>query len=137
VRRPPFSIGRGKDTATHSLWARHFWQWTPHSLSHVQRATTQENVAIQQHPRLARWQVIFTTCGKINVMYFVYETLMQLHYHFQSTVEGVDMTAIGVTQVSDAERAEYRQRTVVNFVAATFVTFLMISGLWIVSTLAG
>jgi hypothetical protein len=34
---------------------------------------------------------IFTTCGKINVLYFVYENLMQLHHRLQSTVEGVGM----------------------------------------------
>jgi hypothetical protein len=33
--------------------------------------------------------------------------------------------------------AEYRQRTIANVVAAALVTFLMISGYWIVGTLAG
>jgi hypothetical protein len=45
---------------------------------------------------------------------------------------------VGITSARDAdERAEYRERTIANFVAAGFVTFLMISGYWIVSTLAG
>jgi hypothetical protein len=48
------------------------------------------------------------------------------------------MSMIGTTSARDVdEHAEYRQRTVANFVAAGFVTFLMISGYWIVSALAG
>jgi hypothetical protein len=45
------------------------------------------------------------------------------------------MTMGELTQVSEAE--DYRQRTVANLAAGAFVTILMISGYWIVSTLAG
>ena len=37
----------------------------------------------------------------------------------------------------EAENEEYRQRMLVNAVAATFVTFLIVTGYWVVSTLAG
>jgi hypothetical protein len=48
------------------------------------------------------------------------------------------MIMVGITSARDAdEQAEYRKRTVANFVAAAFVGFLMVSGYWIVSTLAG
>jgi hypothetical protein len=33
------------------------------------------------------------------------------------------------------ENAEYRQRMMVNAVAASFITFLAVSGYWIVTTL--
>ena len=35
------------------------------------------------------------------------------------------------------ERAEYRQRMLVNALAASFITLLMISGYWMVVTLKG
>jgi hypothetical protein len=35
------------------------------------------------------------------------------------------------------ESAEYRQRMVANLLAAASVTFLMLSGYWVVITLAG
>jgi hypothetical protein len=35
----------------------------------------------------------------------------------------------------DAENAEYRQRMVVNAVAASFITLMIVTGCWIVSTL--
>jgi hypothetical protein len=35
----------------------------------------------------------------------------------------------------DAENAEYNHRMVVNAIAASFVTFLVAGGYWIVSTL--
>ena len=35
------------------------------------------------------------------------------------------------------ESAEYRQRMLVNLVAASFITLLIISGYWVVATLAG
>jgi hypothetical protein len=35
------------------------------------------------------------------------------------------------------ESAEYRQRMLVNAVAASFITLLMIGGYWVVTTLAG
>ena len=48
------------------------------------------------------------------------------------------MTMVGIASARDGdEQTEYRQRTVANFVAAAFVAFLMVSGYWIVSTLAG
>jgi hypothetical protein len=34
------------------------------------------------------------------------------------------------------ESAEYRQRMLVNIIAASFITLLIISGYWVVSTLA-
>ena len=33
--------------------------------------------------------------------------------------------------------AEYRQRMLVNALAATFITLLIVGGYWVVSTLAG
>lgn len=35
------------------------------------------------------------------------------------------------------QRAEYRQRMLVNVLAASFITLLMISGYWMVVTLKG
>jgi hypothetical protein len=35
------------------------------------------------------------------------------------------------------ENEEYRQRMLVNAVAATFVAFLMVAGYWVVTTLTG
>jgi hypothetical protein len=35
------------------------------------------------------------------------------------------------------ERAEYRERMFVNVVAASFITVLIVSGYWIVTTLTG
>jgi hypothetical protein len=49
--------------------------------------------------------------------------------------EGLDMTIGELTQVSEAE--DYRQRMVANLAGGAFVSFLIISGYWIVSTLAG
>jgi hypothetical protein len=45
------------------------------------------------------------------------------------------MTSIEFTRARDTE--DYQRRTVTNLVAAALVTFLMISGYWIVSALAG
>jgi hypothetical protein len=46
----------------------------------------------------------------------------------------VEMT--GVRQEVE-ESAEYRHRMLVNILATFFVTILMITGYWVVSTLAG
>jgi hypothetical protein len=48
------------------------------------------------------------------------------------------MTMVGMTKTRrDAEeRTEYDHRMLVNFVAASFVISLMITGYWVVSTLA-
>ena len=35
----------------------------------------------------------------------------------------------------EADNAEYRQRMVVNAVAASFITFMIVTGVWIVNTL--
>jgi hypothetical protein len=45
------------------------------------------------------------------------------------------MTIGELTQVSEAE--DYRQRMVANLAAGAFVTLLITTGYWIVSTLAG
>jgi hypothetical protein len=37
----------------------------------------------------------------------------------------------------EIENEEYRQRMLVNAIAATFVTFLVVAGYWVVTTLAG
>ena len=37
----------------------------------------------------------------------------------------------------EVENEEYRHRMLVNAIAATFVTFLVVAGYWIVTTLAG
>jgi hypothetical protein len=47
------------------------------------------------------------------------------------------MAIVNTASALSAEQVEYRQRTVVNLAAAAFVSFLMISGYWIVSALAG
>jgi hypothetical protein len=48
------------------------------------------------------------------------------------------MTMVGLTSERNVEgAAEYRQRTVANLVVAAFLSFLMVSGYWIVSALAG
>jgi hypothetical protein len=36
----------------------------------------------------------------------------------------------------EIENEEYRQRMLVNAIAATFLTFLMVAGYWVVTTLA-
>jgi hypothetical protein len=49
------------------------------------------------------------------------------------------MTTVDLTSARREveENAEYRQRMVVNLLAASFITFLTITGYWVVSTLAG
>jgi hypothetical protein len=37
----------------------------------------------------------------------------------------------------EVENEEYRQRMLVNTIAATFVTFLMVVGYWVVTRLSG
>lgn len=50
-----------------------------------------------------------------------------------------DMTvaAIPIKRQEVDARAEYRQRMLVNALAASFITLMMIGGYWVVSTLAG
>ncbi len=46
------------------------------------------------------------------------------------------MTVIAMPRrQQDAESEEYRQRMMVNAAAATFITFLMVTAYWVVSTL--
>jgi hypothetical protein len=46
------------------------------------------------------------------------------------------MTTSAMPRMSrEDENAEYRERMIVNAVAATFVAFLMAAGYWVVSTL--
>jgi hypothetical protein len=47
------------------------------------------------------------------------------------------MTVVALPRNREAENEEYRQRMIVNAIAATFVTFLMVAGYWIVTTLSG
>jgi hypothetical protein len=49
------------------------------------------------------------------------------------------MTMVDLTSARQEveQNAEYRQRMVVNLVAAAFITFLTITAYWVVSTLAG
>jgi hypothetical protein len=49
------------------------------------------------------------------------------------------MTMVEMTRVRQEveESAEYRQRMMVNALATCFITILMITGYWVVSTLAG
>jgi hypothetical protein len=49
------------------------------------------------------------------------------------------MTVVKMTRVrrEDEESAEYRHRMQVNILATFFITILMITGYWVVSTLAG
>jgi hypothetical protein len=37
----------------------------------------------------------------------------------------------------DIENAEYRQRMLVNALAASFITLLIVTGYWVVTTLTG
>jgi hypothetical protein len=62
---------------------------------------------------------------------------MRFLYHRTAQLRGDGMAMIDMTSALEAAQTEYRQRTVVNLVAAAFVSFLMISGYWIVSALAG
>jgi hypothetical protein len=50
-----------------------------------------------------------------------------------------DMTMVGMTSARQEgeENADYRQRMVANLLAVGFVSLLMISGYWVVTTLAG
>jgi hypothetical protein len=47
------------------------------------------------------------------------------------------MATIAMRTSSQAENEEYRQRMLVNAVGATFITFLVVAGYWIVTTLTG
>ena len=49
------------------------------------------------------------------------------------------MTVVRMTRVrrEAEEKAEYQHRMRVNMVATFFITILMITGYWVVSTLAG
>jgi hypothetical protein len=47
------------------------------------------------------------------------------------------MTVVTMRRRQEIENEEYRQRMLVNAIAATFVTFLMVAGYWVVTTLAG
>jgi hypothetical protein len=51
---------------------------------------------------------------------------------------GAKMTTVTMRRDrQQVENAEYRQRMLVNAVVATFITFLMVAGYWVVATLAG
>jgi hypothetical protein len=47
------------------------------------------------------------------------------------------MTVIAAPRNRQEADAEYRQRMIVNAVAASFIALLIISGYWVVSALAG
>ncbi len=47
------------------------------------------------------------------------------------------MTVIAMPRKRQEADAEYRQRMIVNAVAASFIALLIISGYWVVSALAG
>ena len=47
------------------------------------------------------------------------------------------VAAIPIKRQEVDARAEYRQRMLVNALAASFITLMMIGGYWVVSTLAG
>jgi hypothetical protein len=47
------------------------------------------------------------------------------------------MTTVAMRTNRREVENEYRQRMLVNAVAATFITFLMVAGYWVVTTLAG
>jgi hypothetical protein len=47
------------------------------------------------------------------------------------------MTMVGVTGARQEDDAEHRHRMAVNLVAAGFMTLLMVSAYWVVSTLSG
>jgi hypothetical protein len=49
---------------------------------------------------------------------------------------GADMTVIAMPRRrQQVEKEEYRQRMIVNALAASFITLMMIGGYWVVSTL--
>jgi hypothetical protein len=48
------------------------------------------------------------------------------------------MTTVAIgNNRQEVKNEEYRQRMLVNALAATFITFLMVAGYWVVTTLAG
>jgi hypothetical protein len=47
------------------------------------------------------------------------------------------MTTVAMRRNREVENEEYRQRMLVNAIAAIFVTFLVVAGYWIVTMLAG
>jgi hypothetical protein len=47
------------------------------------------------------------------------------------------MTVAAIPRDHREANAEYRQRMIVNVVAASFITILMIAGYWVVTTLTG
>jgi hypothetical protein len=47
------------------------------------------------------------------------------------------MTTVAMRTNRQEVENEYRQRMLVNAVAATFITFLIVAGYWVVTTLAG
>jgi hypothetical protein len=47
------------------------------------------------------------------------------------------MTMVGMTGARHEAEAEHRHRMAVNLVAAGFITLLMVSAYWVVSTLSG
>jgi hypothetical protein len=71
----------------------------------------------------------------VSCLYGIYAT----KYDICSTFDGGDMTMVDLTRARQEveENAEYRQRMVVNLVAASFITFLTLTGYWVVNTLAG
>jgi hypothetical protein len=79
---------------------------------------------------------------KIKVGYLVYTKLMQpVGALIQPLTKGQTMTAIQLTRhrpdVEIEENEEYRHRMLVNALATFFITVLMITGFWVVNTLAG
>jgi hypothetical protein len=95
----------------------------------IRRSSTKWHDAAGNHLRLTPDK------RKILCLYDFYATQFWLS---QSWIEGI-MTAITTPKERREieERAEYRQRMLVNALAASFITLLMISGYWMVITLKG
>jgi hypothetical protein len=56
-----------------------------------------------------------------------------------STLMVSDMTVVEMTRARQGveDTADYRQRMVANLLAVGFMAFLILSGYWVVATLAG
>jgi hypothetical protein len=55
----------------------------------------------------------------------------------ESTSGRADMTVAVMPRRRQEVDAEYRHRMLVNALAASFITFLMVTGYWVVTTLTG
>ena len=70
----------------------------------------------------------------ISCLYERYATQFRLK---QPVIEAFMTTVAMPRRRQDIENAEYRQRMLVNALAASFITLLIVTGYWVVTTLTG